>query len=441
MKSIRISAPPRGHDQTRGVADTWPSTAVTSSRSLARALVRCSPAALPHRDSCVPVDRARTSSSSARDHGAAGPRSTCNAWGRASRSWTCSVPAIPGRRQATRRAACARRTATGRTASSGCNGRTSRSIAGSSGTPSTRSRCGCACSSRPAISSCARTGSLSSCRRARGGRRTASRTRHSPSTKSESAGPQIDTKDITAVLYEPNAGVVRARRSTEAVAEVFQQEGGRLIIGRVVPPSRDSFDGTSVRLDRRHRDHRRRLRLRRRPMARQDVPADAEPDAHATRHRASTSALRLAISGSRFRTCRAGTFVGTTGWPGLPVDNRGFRVRGGGGGGGGDRRISRRTRRVSEPGDATEPVRVHPHPVVADPDLSVRWVEPERLVRTKQFVADRFPALKDAPIVQTWACHYESTSSRNFVDRSASQPAQRVDRRAAATPRGSRWDR
>jgi glycine/D-amino acid oxidase-like deaminating enzyme len=32
-----------------------------------------------------------------------------------------------------------------------------------------------------------------------------------------------------------------------------------------------------------------------------------------------------------------------------------------------------------------------------------------------QFVTERFPALKDAPILQTWACHYESTSSRNFI--------------------------
>ena len=45
----------------------------------------------------------------------------------------------------------------------------------------------------------------------------------------------------------------------------------------------------------------------------------------------------------------------------------------------------------------------------------MRWVEAERLTRTVQFVTERFPLLKDAPIVQTWACHYESTSSRNFI--------------------------
>jgi glycine/D-amino acid oxidase-like deaminating enzyme len=30
-------------------------------------------------------------------------------------------------------------------------------------------------------------------------------------------------------------------------------------------------------------------------------------------------------------------------------------------------------------------------------------------------VAHRFPLLKDAPIAQTHACHYESTSSANFI--------------------------
>jgi sarcosine oxidase len=52
---------------------------------------------------------------------------------------------------------------------------------------------------------------------------------------------------------------------------------------------------------------------------------------------------------------------------------------------------------------------------VTDPDLSVRWVDSERLDRSRQFVAQRFPDLKDAPVLETRACHYESTSSRNFI--------------------------
>jgi sarcosine oxidase len=212
--------------------------------------------------------------------------------------------------------------------------------------------------------------------------------------------PQIAAKDIAAVLYEPNAGVVRARRATEAVAEVFQQEGGRLVIGRVVPPQPGFFDGTSVKLT-----------------DGTTLTGDAFVFAVGPwlgktfllmQNRMRTPLGTVVYFGTppddqrfTFPNLPSWNFVGTTGWPGLPVDNRGFRVRGGGGGGGGQNQANAATRPIA--------------PGLADPDLSVRWVEPERLVRTKQFVADRFPSLQDAPILQTWACHYESTSSRNFV--------------------------
>jgi hypothetical protein len=33
----------------------------------------------------------------------------------------------------------------------------------------------------------------------------------------------------------------------------------------------------------------------------------------------------------------------------------------------------------------------------------------------RQFVGHRFPALKDAQLLKTHACHYELSSSRNFI--------------------------
>jgi glycine/D-amino acid oxidase-like deaminating enzyme len=111
-------------------------------------------------------------------------------------------------------------------------------------------------------------------------------------------------------------------------------------------------------------------------------------------------------------------FPGTTGWAALPVDNRGFRVRGGGGGGQRRQTVDTTASSASR-STSPAPTAANPAPAsqsgLSDPDFSVRWVEPERLTRSVEFVAERFPALKDAPIVQTWACHYESTSSRNFV--------------------------
>jgi glycine/D-amino acid oxidase-like deaminating enzyme len=50
-----------------------------------------------------------------------------------------------------------------------------------------------------------------------------------------------------------------------------------------------------------------------------------------------------------------------------------------------------------------------------DPDTSDRWADQARIDGSRRFVAHRFPLLKDAPVAQTHACHYESTSSGNFI--------------------------
>ena len=221
--------------------------------------------------------------------------------------------------------------------------------------------------------------------------------------------PQLSLDDIGAVLYEPNAGVVRSRRATQMVAEIFQREGGTLVIGRVTPPTTGTFDGTSIRL--------------------QDgtaISGDAFVFAVGP-----WLGKTFAVMQNRMRTplgtvlyfntppddyrftfpnLPSWNFLGTTGWAALPVDNRGFRVRGGGGGG-----AATSSTAASGSSSSATPAPAPPSPGLSDPDLSVRWIEPERLVRPRQFVAERFPGLKDAPISQTWACHYESTSSRNFV--------------------------
>src|SRR5207253_4597787 len=54
-------------------------------------------------------------------------------------------------------------------------------------------------------------------------------------------------------------------------------------------------------------------------------------------------------------------------------------------------------------------------PAQQDPDTSDRWADMTRIDGSRRFVAHRFPLLKDAPVAQTHACHYESTSSGNFI--------------------------
>jgi len=175
-------------------------------------------------------------------------------------------------------------------------------------------------------------------------------------------------------------------------------------------------------------------------------------------------------------------FPGVTGWPTLPVDSRGFRVRGGtraptapgttgttgatgatgapatgangraGGGaappraattavvGGAPTRTvgasaragseapaapprvasdSARSGRGGAPGaTATNPANPPRPPVPPsqlDPDLSDRWADAARLEGPRRFVVQRFPLLAEMPLLETRSCHYEQTSSSNFI--------------------------
>ncbi|HJQ18857.1 MAG TPA: FAD-dependent oxidoreductase [Gemmatimonadaceae bacterium] len=216
--------------------------------------------------------------------------------------------------------------------------------------------------------------------------------------------PQFNVDDTTVVLYEPDAGVVRARRATEAVAEVFRYEGGSLVIGRVVPPMPAGFDGHTLRLT--NGD---------------TVSGDAIVFAVGPwlgktfalmQNRMRTPLGRVFYYGTPFGDQRfnypnmpSWNYPGVTGWPGLPVDNRGFRVRGG---------ESAPLRNATAAGGSSAP----PAPTPAaqnDPDLSVRWISGDRVERSKAWVAEHFPDLADAPLLETRSCHYELSSSRNFI--------------------------
>ena len=50
-----------------------------------------------------------------------------------------------------------------------------------------------------------------------------------------------------------------------------------------------------------------------------------------------------------------------------------------------------------------------------DPTDGERVVSPATLKRVREYIAFRFPAMKDAPLVETRVCQYEQTSDSNFV--------------------------
>lgn len=55
------------------------------------------------------------------------------------------------------------------------------------------------------------------------------------------------------------------------------------------------------------------------------------------------------------------------------------------------------------------------HGPSVDPDTQSRVASPEAIEAARQFVARRFPALKNAPVVETRVCQYENTSNGDFL--------------------------
>ncbi len=196
--------------------------------------------------------------------------------------------------------------------------------------------------------------------------------------------PVIGLPEIGTILYEPEAGVVRARRTCEAVARVFERAGGTIQIANVRLGSRQDGLLHEVQL---------------------------EPG---TPLKADTFVFALGpwmplffpeILGKKMRIPMGHVFYygtpsgdtsynwpnlpsynvsGVTGWPAIPPDYRGFRVRTGG----------------------------QQH---EDPDTSPRWIDAQYHERPRTVLEQYFPRLADAPILETRACHYDISIGRNFM--------------------------
>jgi glycine/D-amino acid oxidase-like deaminating enzyme len=242
--------------------------------------------------------------------------------------------------------------------------------------------------------------------------------------------PVMSVDEISAILYEPDAGVVRARRAVHAVAAAFEKLGGEIVIGRATPSK-----VTDGRLEEIALDTGTTLRADTFVYSVGAWLGKTFPDLFAKKMRVPIGYVcyfGTPVGDYRFTypNLPSFNFPGVTGWPALPVDNRGFRVRGseraptppqtGANAGAtqnpnapavdtGSNAANAGGARQSGQAQADVP------PQQQDPDTSDRWANQERIDGSRRFVAHRFPLLKDAPIAQTHACHYEITSSGDFI--------------------------
>ncbi len=197
--------------------------------------------------------------------------------------------------------------------------------------------------------------------------------------------PQVTIDDGEWAAFEPEAGLLLARRGVMAVAGAFAELGGRFAIAAVRPGRREgrrlievvTADGGQQvgdqfvfacgpwlpRLFPEHLGARIRV-------TKQDVmylgPAGGD----------------VRFSASRF-PCWVDYDVAFYGIPG--VDERGFKIA---------------------------PDRYGP---VFDPSSGERSVDPESVRLTRAYAARRFPSLATAPIVETRVCQYETTADTHFI--------------------------
>ncbi len=220
--------------------------------------------------------------------------------------------------------------------------------------------------------------------------------------------PLIKADDITVGVYEPDAGVARARHATQATAVLAARAGAALVIGRATPGPIVGGRMHHITLD---------------------DGTQLAGDAFVFACGPWLGKVFPELLGNRMRiplgtACYYGTppgdnrfsfpnmpswnFPGVTGWPALPVDNRGFRVRGGAA------PLPTPPNPIKE--KLPEPLRPAPaDPSDQDPDLSVRWASANRLEGSRRLLQQRFPLLADAPLLETRSCHYESSINRNFI--------------------------
>jgi glycine/D-amino acid oxidase-like deaminating enzyme len=197
--------------------------------------------------------------------------------------------------------------------------------------------------------------------------------------------PVLNLANVGFALYDPRAGVVRARRACEVVAEAFRQSGGDVLMGHAALGDRQAGRLLNIRTTG--------------PAATLTAsmfvlavgPWFPKFIPHVMAARMRTPLGHVHYFGTppgddrfTFPNLPSFNFPGVTGWAALPPDNRGFRVR----------------LRGSAP---------------TDPDTSDRAFDRSHDALARQFLAERFPALASAPLLETRACHYDMSASGNFI--------------------------
>ena len=195
--------------------------------------------------------------------------------------------------------------------------------------------------------------------------------------------PQIDFGPITWALSEPRSGVLFARRAVQTVVREFRKSGGEFILGQAEPPATDAAV-TSIKVGERT------IRATNFVFACGPWLGKVFPEVLGDRifpTRQEVFYFGVPPGDDRFSPPKMPTWIdfGAEIY-GIPdVESKGFKCA------------------------------IDKHGPKFDPDSGERLVTAESTALVKSFVAERFPALKDAPIVGSEVCQYENSSNGDFL--------------------------
>ena len=196
--------------------------------------------------------------------------------------------------------------------------------------------------------------------------------------------PQIDVTGLGLTLFERHAGAIRARAAVQALVKIATDHACKYRLGHVAPPDESSQSpafalatGEAVRAD--------AYVCACGPWLASMFPSAVGPRIRPTRQ----EILHYGVppGDARFSLEQLPVWIDfDAGLYGIPdFDARGFKV-------GIDR---------------------HGPPI--DPDRSDRFVAKTIVDETRDWLATRFPALANAPLVDAHVCQYENTHSGDFI--------------------------
>lgn len=196
--------------------------------------------------------------------------------------------------------------------------------------------------------------------------------------------PQIQFGDVNWAIYEPDSGALLARRAVQTVVADFSRKGGDAFVASVLPPNGfDSLHSLTTTSGE-------KLLADRFVFACGTWLPKLFPDLlHGKIHptRQEVFFFGAPAGDSRFASPQMPTWIDFGAeFYGLPdLEQRGFKVA------------------------------LDRHGVEIDPDDAERTITPALLHEVRQFLAERFPAMKNAPLIESRVCQYENTSNGDFL--------------------------